>query len=73
MAWSFYLVLAIAGGIWLASRHDGFPIQWLAPGTWWQELPLGALAGGALLSLWHLGRRVLPHGAELEERLAEVV
>ena len=72
MAWTFYLVLAVAGVIWIGSSHGSIPLAlFLDPATWWVDLGLGLGAGLVLVVLWDCGRYFVPAMRELEKVLAE--
>jgi membrane protease YdiL (CAAX protease family) len=74
LAWSFYLVLALAGALWIGLREGPVPLRLFFPGqNWWQDLGLGLAAGALLLALWGLGRRFLAAAAELEDHLASLL
>lgn len=74
LAWGLYLVLAVAGGVWIGIR-DGFISRALFydAGAWGRHLLAGVVAAGALLLAWELGRRTLPLARELEARLGRVL
>lgn len=75
VAWGIYLVLAIAGAVWLGlAEEDGLALeQFLDPATWWADLLWGLAAGAALLGLWLAGRLLLPMARELERTIAELL
>jgi hypothetical protein len=78
VAWVVYLLLAIAGAIWMGlAEGDGRTGLTLArfvdPATWWIDLLWGLGAGGALLGLWLAGRAVLPLARELERAIAAIL
>lgn len=64
----------MAGVVWLGLRHGTIPIglfvdlDQIAP-----DLGLGAAAGGLLLGMWALARRLLPLARELEALLGQVL
>lgn len=73
-AWVLYLLLAVAGVVWIGLREGSVGLGlFLDPAGWWLDLAAGAGAGLALLGLWELARRVVPVARELEGRLAEVL
>jgi len=74
LAWGLYLVLAVAGGVWIGIR-DGFISRALFydSGAWGRHLLAGVVTAGALLLAWELGRRTLPLARELEARLGRVL
>ncbi len=74
IAWTVYLVLAIAGGVWMAIARGGLSLdQFVDPGRWAIELAWGAGTGLALIGLWELGRHTLGLARELERLLAEIL
>ncbi|HEX6200916.1 MAG TPA: hypothetical protein VF150_11670, partial [Thermoanaerobaculia bacterium] len=78
VAWVVYLLLAIAGAIWMGlAEGDGGTGLTLArfvdPATWWIDLFWGLGAGAALLGLWLAGRAVLPLARELERAIAAIL
>lgn len=75
VAWSVYLVLAIAGAVWLGlASEGGLALEQLVdPAGWWVDLVWGLGAGAALLALWLAGRTLLPMARELEEAIAELL
>ncbi len=71
LAWIFYLLLALAGALWLGWARGGLPLALLLdPVGWWIDLLLGLAAGGLLLALWQAARKRSPAAHELERRLA---
>ena len=75
LGWIVYLLMAVAGVLWIGFRVDGpIPLSlFLDPAGWWIDLLLGIGAGVLLLGLWWLGERVSPLARELEEQLAAVL
>ena len=74
LAWLFYLVLALAGSLWIGLRQGRIPLRlFVDPSRWWLDAAVGAAAGGALLACWEALRRLLPAARGLEERLGEVL
>lgn len=74
IAWGLYLVLAIAGGLWIGLRDGAIPLAlFIDPEAWWQHLGAGLGGAVALLALWELGRRLLPVARELERQLGRVL
>ena len=76
-AWGIYLLLAIAGVIWMgiANREAGglVPGLFFDAGTWPMDLLWGVGAGAALLGLWLAGRTLLPLARELERAIADLL
>jgi uncharacterized protein len=73
-AWIFYLVLALAGAVWIGARHGVIPLSlFLDRQRWWLDLGLGAAAGLLLLGAWWWAERTFPLARELEARLAEAL
>ncbi len=74
LAWTFYLVLAIAGVIWIGTSQGSIPFAlFMDPASWWVDLGLGLIAGLGLVALWDAGRRFVPAMRELEKILAEQI
>jgi hypothetical protein len=78
VAWVVYLLLAIAGAIWMGlAEGDGRTgltlARFIDPATWWIDLLWGLGAGGVLLGLWLAGRAVLPLARELERAIAAIL
>lgn len=73
-AWIFYLVLAIAGVIWLGFKRGNLDLAiFLSSSTWLRDLALGLASGGALIVLWRMGRRFSAGMRELEGLIAQAV
>ncbi len=74
LAWGFYLLLAIAGILWIGWQDGTIGLgRFLAASSWPLDAALGLAAAGFLLLLWEGGRRALPAARRLEERLAELI
>lgn len=74
LAWIFYLLLAIAGGAWVASREGTIPrALFFDARLWWLDVGLGVGAAGLLLGLWEVGRRILPGAGLLEDSLGRLM
>ena len=72
LAWTFYLLLAIAGAIWIGSSQGSIPLAlFIDTAGWWIDVALGLLGGLALVALWDAGRYFVPAMRQLEEVLAE--
>lgn len=70
VAWAFYLVLALAGVVWIGWRGDLGPALFLATGTWLRDLAWGVAAAAALVGLWALARRTLAAARRIERHIA---
>ncbi len=74
LAWIFYLVLALAGVVWIGLREGRIASGLFYDRSgWWMDLGAGAAAGGGLLSLWFAARRLLPSAVRLEIELADLL
>ena len=72
LAWTFYLLLAIAGVIWIGSSQASIPLGlFIDPTSWWSDLALGLIGGFGLLALWTAGCHLVPGVRQLEEVLAD--
>jgi membrane protease YdiL (CAAX protease family) len=70
----FYLVLAVAGIIWIGVRHGTIErALFIAPGSWPIDLGMGLGVGGALTGVWEIARRLLPQPLVVERHFAEVL
>jgi membrane protease YdiL (CAAX protease family) len=70
-AWGLYLILALAGAIWIGARRGVIPLSlFFDPKGWWLDLGAGAGAGLLLLGAWWGAERTFPLAKELEARLA---
>ena len=50
LAWIFYLVLAIAGLLWLGAQRGRLGLElFVDPGGWWIDVGAGVALGGALV------------------------
>ena len=73
-SWYFYLVLAVAGLVWIGLRRGAIsPGLFFDPATWWRDLAAGLGMAASLLALWAAGRRWLAAARELERRVAEML
>jgi membrane protease YdiL (CAAX protease family) len=74
IAWLFYLVLAIAGLLWLGARHGRIGLElFLKRETFWIDLGIGVAAGSVLLAFWWLLHRFFAAARELEAEIARLV
>lgn len=75
LGWVVYLLMAVAGILWIGFRVDGpIPLSlFLDRGGWWIDLLLGVGSGLLLLGLWWAGERVFPLARDLEDQLAAVL
>ncbi|HZF13446.1 MAG TPA: CPBP family intramembrane glutamic endopeptidase [Thermoanaerobaculia bacterium] len=74
MAWTFYLVLALAGGLWIGFARGVIPLAlFVDRQSFALDLAIGVGAGLLLVGIWRLGRRILPAAEELESALARVL
>ncbi len=74
LAWIFYLVLAIAGLLWLGAQRGRLGIGlFVDPGSWWIDLGAGVAIGGGLLALWWALRRWVAAARSLEDELAQLL
>jgi uncharacterized protein len=73
-AWGFYLVIALAGALWIGLRLGVIPLSlFLDRREWWLDLGLGVGAGAGLLAFWWGAERVFPLARELGERLGALL
>jgi membrane protease YdiL (CAAX protease family) len=73
-AWGLYLVLALAGALWIGWRRGVIPLSlFFDRERWWLDLALGAAAGALLLGAWWGAERTFPLAKELETRLADAL
>lgn len=73
-AWGFYLVIALAGALWIGLRQGVIPSSlFFDPREWWVDLGLGAGAGAGLLAFWWGAERAFPLARELGDRLAALL
>ncbi len=74
LAWSFYLILALAGVAWVGLREGAIGLSlFVDPGRWWQDLLLGLAGGALLLGLWEAARHGSSRARRLEGRIAELL
>jgi membrane protease YdiL (CAAX protease family) len=73
-AWGLYLVLALAGALWIGLRRGMIPLSlFIDRELWWLDLGLGLGAGALLLGAWWGAERTFPLAKELEARLGEAL
>ena len=73
IAWAFYLVLALAGVVWVGWRGDLSWRLFLDPATWWRDLAAGLGAAFVLIGLWALARRWLAAARAVESYIGDVM
>jgi uncharacterized protein len=74
VAWLFYLVLAIAGLLWVGAQRGRLGVElFVDPGGWWIDLGSGLAIGAALLALWWLLCRYVSGARSLEIELARLL
>ena len=74
MAWTFYLILALAGVIWIGWRRGTIPLGlFLDSRGWWIDLAARLTAGAALLAVWSGAARLLPAARSLETEISAVL
>ena len=73
IAWTFYLVLALAGVAWVGWRGDLSWRLFINPATWWRDLAAGVAAAFGLIGLWALARRWLAAARQVEAYIAGVM
>ena len=74
IAWWFYLILAIAGVIWIGASQGSIPLAlFIDKADWWFDIGLGVMAGLSLVALWNTGRQFVPALRDLEEVLARQI
>jgi len=70
-AWGLYMLLAVAGALWIGLRRGVIPLSlFVDPRTWWLDLGAGLALGLLLLGAWWGAERTFPLAKELEARLA---
>jgi len=70
LAWLFYLLLALAGVVWVGWRGDLGWALFADPASWWRDLAAGLAAGGVLIALWALAVRRLAAARAVEGHVA---
>lgn len=74
VAWFFYLVLAVAGLVWLGAREGRIGLSlFVVAGSWWLDLALGLGAAALLLALWWMLERLSAEARDLEAELSRLV
>ena len=74
LAWVFYLVLALAGALWIGWREGTIGLEvFVDPQQWWLDLGIGVAAGLVLLGVWAAGRHRFPNAIRLERQLSRLL
>jgi len=75
LGWVIYLMMAVAGILWIGIRLDGpIPLSlFIDRDGWWIDLLLGIGSGLLLLGLWWGAEKVFPLARQLETQLAGVL
>lgn len=74
LAWVLYLVLGLAGVVWIGLREGVIPLGlFVDRREWWLDLLLGLGAAALLLGVWTGAERVLPQARDLEEQIAALL
>ena len=74
LAWVVYLVLALAGVVWLGLRLRSIQLDiFLRWDTLAADLGIGLAAGGVLIGAWALMRRAMPGARLLEDELRRML
>lgn len=74
IAWTFYLVLAVGGLVWVGLQQGRIGHQlFVRADTWWIDLGLGLAAGGTLILILMIARQYLAAARRLEGELAEML
>ena len=70
----FYLLLAIAGIVWLGARRGqiGFDL-FIDQSRWLGDLVIGLVVGAALAGAWEIARRLLSQARSVEDQFAEIL
>jgi uncharacterized protein len=73
-AWTFYLILAIVGIVWLGMSRGSLELAFFVdPARLPQDILIGVGSAALLLGFWALGRRSIRKMAELEHLLANAI
>ncbi len=75
LGWILYLVMAIAGVLWIGIRLRGpIPLSlFVDPKGWWLDALLGLGAGLLLLGLWWGAEGMSPLARKLQEQLSAIL
>ena len=74
LAWAFYLLLALAGVLWVGLREGAIRLSlFVEPSSWGRDLAVGIGAAGVLLFIWEVADRLLPIAKVLEQRLRAAI
>lgn len=74
LGWGLYLIMALAGGLWIGIREGVIPLAlFFDPQGWWMDLLLGLGSGFFLLGIWWGTERWSPLARSLEEQLSVVL
>lgn len=74
LAWTFYLLLGLAGVVWVGWRLGTIPLAlFVDRESWWIDLAAGLAVGAALIALWAVAVRLLPPARQLETEIGGVL
>jgi uncharacterized protein len=72
--WAFYLLLSIAGLVWIGVRDRGVALShFLEPRDWAFDLGLGLGSALALALVWEIAHRLAPAAQRLSRELAAAI
>lgn len=74
LAWTFYLLLAVGGIVWLAIARDQLELKiFFDPASWPTDLGLGVVVALAIVGAWHGLRRFIAGMRDLEMAMINMI